>query len=158
MSHHKIEYDCKCKPCKGTGLYIGIVERDGFAVVCHHCAGTGKRHEVLEYDDFEGKEKRDNVIRVLEINPGICAGVNPEKGFTMESYGGMPYEDWLKGEPFPLGSEMRLFACPAWWYQSADYGKKPRWDWCRGLGAFYNCDHFPTKEECWERFDREAQG
>lgn len=155
MSHHKIEYDCQCKACKGTGLYVGLAEHDGFAVVCHRCDGTGKRHEIIEYDDFDGKEKRKGVIKVLETNPGIVAGVNPEQGFTLENFGGMPYEDWLKGKPFPARSEMRQFTCPAWWYQSADYEKKPDWDWCRACGSFSGCKHFATKEKCWERFDKE---
>ncbi|GAH55007.1 unnamed protein product, partial [marine sediment metagenome] len=44
---HTIEYDCECNDCKGTGLYTGMAEGDGFAVVCHACNGTGKRHEVI---------------------------------------------------------------------------------------------------------------
>ena len=55
MSHHVIEYDCICTACKGTGIYKGLAERDCFGVVCYRCKGTGKRHEKIEYDDFEGK-------------------------------------------------------------------------------------------------------
>ena len=49
---HVIEFDEKCKSCKGTGLYVGLAERDGAAVVCHTCKGTGKHHVRIEYDDF----------------------------------------------------------------------------------------------------------
>lgn len=30
----------ECQACKGTGLYKGMAERDGAAVVCSHCHGT----------------------------------------------------------------------------------------------------------------------
>ena len=152
---HKIEYDCQCDTCEGTGLYQGMGERDGFAVVCHRCEGTGKRHEVITYRDFNGQKRRKGVKQVLEVNPGIGAGVSEEHGLTLESFGGIPYKDWVEGKPFPLGSEMRAFTCPAWWYQSADYDKKPNWNWCRALGGFSACSHFKTKELCWARWDKE---
>lgn len=153
MAHHIIEYDCICTSCKGTGIYIGFAEMDGFGVVCHYCKGTGKKHIKIEYDDFKKKVKRDNVVRVLEVNPGFGAGIG--HGFTEESFGGMPYSDWWKGKQFPAKSEMRLFTCPSWWYQAANYELKPDWDWCKVCGAFSGCDHFKTKEECWKRFDQE---
>jgi len=92
---------------------------------------------------------------VLKANPGIGVGVLAERGLTLESFGGMPYKDWLNGKPFPAGSEMRDYTCPAWFYQSADYDRKPGWDWCTISGTFSGCSHFSTKEKCWERFDKE---
>lgn len=156
--HHKIEFDQECKDCKGTGLYIGFAEKDGFAVVCHTCKGTGCKHVVFEYDDFEGKKKRNNVVQIVETNPGIGLGVNDE--LTYESFGGMSYKDWFEGKPFPKNSEMRKFTCPAWWYQSVDYDKKPKW--CYDIhrfvcGTFSGCSGFNCKEKCWERFDKENQ-
>ena len=60
--------------------------------------------------------------------------------------------------PFPSGSEMRQFTCPAWWYQAADYEKKPQWDCCGiGGGLFWDCEHFAAKRECWERWDKEQE-
>lgn len=156
MGHHVIGYDCVCTDCKGSGIYVGMAEKDGFGVVCYKCKGTGQRHEKIEYDDFDHKKKLQ-LVRVLECNPGIGVGIAPEKGFTEESFGGMPYEDWFAGKPFPLKSEMRAFVCPAWWYQSANYDLKP--EWCReygfGLSSFSSCDRFPQKELCWQRFDKE---
>lgn len=149
----KIEFDEKCPSCKGTGLYVGMGERDGYAVVCHTCNGTGKHHFVHEYDEFEGRVPRKGVHTVVEVNPGICLG--GEKGEL--DFGGMPFEDWDQGKPFPPGSEMREYTCPVWWYQSADYSKKPKWDWCN-FGRFSACNHFPHKYECWERWDREFGG
>lgn len=157
MGHHVIEYDCQCKDCQGTGVYKGLGERDVFGVVCYHCDGTGKRHEKIEYDDFEGRKRIPGVTQMLECNPGIVAGINPEEGLTIESFGGMPYEDWFKGNPFPAKSEMRQFTCPAWWYQNTNYDLKP--DWCHEygfhFGSFSTCPRFPNKELCWQRFDEE---
>ena len=67
---HTIEFDQKCKSCKGTGLYVGMGERDGAAVVCHRCDGTGKYHFKHEYEDFDGRLKRENIKRVYAANVG----------------------------------------------------------------------------------------
>lgn len=156
MAHHRIEYDYECKQCKGTGLYVGMAERDGAAVVCHGCQGTGKAHNIIEYDDFDGRKEREAVRRVYEVNPGICVGEGG--GYKLEDFGGVPYADWLKGGGFPEGSEMRAFTCPAWWYQSADYAQKPEWGECYCVGRFAACSRFAHKETCWARFDAEHTG
>ena len=146
----KIEFDEKCKSCKGTGLFQGMAEKEGFAVVCHTCKGTGKHRFVHEYEEFTGREIRADIKRVIKTNPGIRVG-----GFR--NFGGMSYEDWAIGKPFPAKSEMREYTCPAWWYQSADYDKKPYWDECMGCGMFSACFHFCNKQKCWERWDKEQE-
>ncbi len=151
----RFEVDAECEACKGTGIYVGIAERDGFGVQCHTCKGTGQEHLILEWKDFEGRKDREDVKQVLQVNPGICAGIGKDKQFTLESFGGMPYRDWQEGKPFPKGSEMRAFICPAWWYQSADYKRKPDWEECTGCGSFSGCQHFNKKHLCWARWDRE---
>jgi hypothetical protein len=153
--HHRIEYDCKCQSCNGTGIYVGMAEHDGFGVVCNSCKGTGCTHRVIEYDDFDGLKKIDNVKQVVQCNPGFCLGVNEK--YTYKSFGGMSYEDWWSGKKFMTGSEMRQFVCPCWWYQTADYKKKPDWRECE-WGSFSLCSHFATKEKCWERWDKEFVG
>jgi hypothetical protein len=50
---------------------------------------------------------------------------------------------------------MRNYTCPAWWYQSADYTKKPEWEECIACGSFSECKNFSNKEKCWEKFDAE---
>ena len=156
MAHHRIELDTACKECKATGLYVGMAERDGMAVVCYKCNGSGCHRLVVEYDDFKTRKKRANVTRVLKVNPGIMVGKNTECGLDLDSFGGMSYEEWQRtGGVFPPGSEMRLFTCPAWWYQSADYTKKPDWRECQIIGAFSACRYFPAKDRCWGRWDSE---
>ena len=148
------ERDIKCQSCKGTGLFVGMAERDGWAVVCHKCKGKGHHKHRFVYEEFDGRVPRDNVVQVLEVNPGIVVGLQGSgRMFTHKSFGGMSYEEWAKGESFPQGSENREFCCPASWYQSADYDRRPEWEECIGAGAFSNCSRFRGKVGCWERFD-----
>lgn len=145
---NRIEKVGKCNSCKGTGIYCGMAEIKNVGVVCRSCKGRGRQTYVLEWEDFEGLETREDVSRVLQCNPGV--GVTGDAEF-----GGMPYTDWLEGKPFPLGSEMRQFTCPAWWCQSA--GLYDRFDKSEcGFGMFSGCDHFPQKHLCWETFDKQG--
>lgn len=153
-----IEFDQVCKDCKGSGLYVGMAENDGFAVVCHTCDGTGCVHVRFEYESFRKRKIKRNIIRVLQWNAGYCVGVHGSNGkiFPIDHFGGMSYKDWISGNPFPRGSEMRNQTCPCHWYQCVDYELKP--DWCREenfwSGAFSSCPKFPEKEDCWIRFDK----
>lgn len=144
-----IEFDEKCKSCKGTGLYTGMGERDGAAVVCHVCKGTGCHHVKFEYEDFEGRQPHKTAKRVYRVNPGICIGEGDS--CKLEDFGGIPIEEWYAGKDF-AGTEDRKHTCPTWWYQSADYEKKPNWKECE-YGTFSACKHFCNKEECWSRWD-----
>jgi hypothetical protein len=154
-----IEIDYACQPCKATGLYVGMAERDGAAVVCHTCNGTGKAHFKFEYDEFTGRKKRAGVEQVYEMNLGIVIGKGKEGQYQLPDFGGMPYGEWLKDKPFKVGMENRAFTCPAWWYQSADYKKKPDWKECVSSGGcFSGCSSFKSKELCWKRWDAEFGG
>lgn len=147
----RISFDEVCPSCHGTGLYQGMSERDGFAVVCYKCKGTGCHHFVHEYEPFTERQPKDGVRTVLQCNPGIMVGGE------VDCFGGISYAEWLQGKPFVIGMEMRQFTCPAWWYQLADYSKKPDWRECT-YGMFSGCRNFKNKHLCWERFDKEATG
>ena len=149
MSHHVIEYDEACPECGASGLYVGMAEREGAAIVCHCCDGTGKHSVMIEYDDFTGRRERRGITRVLETNPGFTiSGKRP-------GFGGLPYAEWLAGQPFPPGSEMREHTCPAWWSQCVNDDRKPEWPECIKSGPFRDCRHFPGKAHCWARWDQE---
>jgi len=148
-----IEFDEKCKSCNGTGLYVGLAERDGAAVICSTCEGTGCHHFKYEYEDFKKRKKIKGITRIYNVNPGICIGIG--NGHTLEEFGGIPIDEWENGKPFTPGTENRKFTCPAWWYQSADYSKKPSWKECIGVGSFSSCKFFGCKNKCWERWDKE---
>jgi len=153
---HTIEYDCECPTCEGSGLFVGLAERDGAAVVCNLCRGTGKRHTKIIWKDFTGKKPKLGVKRVFATNPGICIGENKKKRLLLTHFGGLSYEEWLRGDEFTPGTEDRQHTCPAWWYQLADYDKKPNWKECNSLGrTFPHCSSFRNKEKCWARWDRE---
>ena len=149
------EVDEVCTDCNGTGLYVGMAERDGAAVVCHSCKGSGRYHFKHEYEVFERRSERYEIKRVYQANPGICIGAG--NGYKLEDFGGMPYKEWVQGFEFKIGMENRNHTCPAQYYQSANYKLKPDWDEC-GFGMFSACEHFKNKSECWKRFDIENNG
>lgn len=151
----KIEVDAKCPRCKGTGLYKGVAERDGFAVVCFHCKGAGHLVLKLEWEDFGGRVPMKNVETVLECNPGIVVASDRK----LAPFGGMPYDDWADGKPFPARSEMRNYTCPAWWSQCAPGNTFEKWPECwDSIGrSFSECKFFGHKAACWARYDREKE-
>jgi hypothetical protein len=145
---HIIEYECQCKSCGGTGLYVGMAERNGAAVLCINCKGTGREVNRITYTEFDKRKKRSGVTRVYKCNPGICINDDPK-------FGGMPFSDWHKGHEFPPGHEMRNYTCPTWYYQTADYNKKPNWKECEILGSFSECKNFCNKHKCWAKWDKQ---
>jgi hypothetical protein len=155
--NEKIELKIKCPSCKGTGLYEGMGERSGSAVVCHKCKGTGCYNYIYEYEKFTEKAlPKEKIKRVFEANPGICIGENEE--IKLKDFGGMSYNDWQKGRPFPPKSEMRKFTCPCWWYQIINYDLKPSWKECIWGGSFSHCSNFQNKADCWKKWDKEYKG
>ena len=155
----KIELDEVCKSCNGTGLYVGMAEHDGAAVVCHTCKGTGCHHFVYEYENFKTRlPPSSTILQVYQCNPGIVIGRGP--GFTLADFGGMTFAQWAAGMQFGPGTENRKYTCPAWWYQTADCKKRPKWEECEAsLGwSFSKCPYFVNKDECWERWDNEKVG
>jgi hypothetical protein len=155
VAHHVQEIECACSDCKSTGLYVGMAEARGAAVVCNSCEGTGKKIKKIEWDDFKGRKELPNIKRVYATNPGIMIGEDKTRDIHLEDFGGMPYSDWLSGRPWAPGLEDRKHTCPAWWYQSFNYKLKPTFPDCRGVVAFSDCHSFATKNICWGRWDKE---
>ena len=144
-----VEFDYECGSCGGTGLYVGMGEKDGIAVVCKICEGTGEAHFKKVYKKFTHRKKRRGIQRVLQTNPRVYTG-----GYG--NFGGLSYKNWLANKPFSPGTEMRKFVCPARWFQTVDYDKKPDWKECRLVNVFDNCEKYKDKVECWERYDKET--
>lgn len=151
----RISVDTECDSCHGTGLYIGCSERCGASVVCSTCSGTGRKP--ISYVPFSKRQNTTKVKRVFRTNPGIQIGENDKIKLT--DFGGMPYEDWKDGKPFPAKSEMRKFACPKFWYDRVDSSKTPKWKECMdSLGYCYtDCKCYEQKQKCWERWDKEQE-
>jgi len=158
----KLIIDKFCDSCGGTGLYVGYAEHDGAAVVCHTCKGDGHYKQTISWTPWlksSKRKRRDNVERVFLTNPGIGIGRGPLRDgsiLKLEDFGGAEYDKWLDlgKKAFHKGSEMRKYTCPAWWYQSTDYDKKPDWNECIGCGSFSECKNYKTKHLCWDRFDK----
>ena len=150
----KIEWVEECADCQGTGLYVGIAERDGAAVVCYWCKGTGKRKRSFTYQEFTGRKPKLGVRRVYDHGAGYI--LHPEV-----VPGGVTLQEWEK-DPESVkrrGSELREHTCPLLWYQTTDDSKKPDWDECIKIwgGRIKDCKHFPQRAKCWERFDKEQE-
>jgi len=157
MKDKIIKLKVVCPACKGTGIYVGMAEKDGAGVICYKCEGTGCYEYEYKYKEFAGRKKIKGIKRVFAGNPGI--GIGEGNGYKLKDFGGMPFKEWEEGKPFPEKSEMRKFTCPAWFYQTVDYKKKPDWKECwETLGStFSHCPYFKHKEKCWERWDKEQK-
>ena len=95
-----IERIVQCKSCSGSGVYVGMCERDGAAVVCHVCEGTGKCNYKFEYQEFTGRKKREDVTRVYKQGYGFViapAKINFSRNgkIDMEEEG-VSYDDFLR--------------------------------------------------------------
>jgi len=159
--HHIVEFIQECVKCGGTGLLETSGERNGAAVVCNICKGSGGQNVRIEYDEFQGKKENKKAKWVYERNPGVVVGEGTDREgnkHKFSDFGGMSYSNWLSGISFSPGMENRKFTCPAWWYEYGADGLlsgKPNWRECLSTGTFSNCPHFVTKDKCWERWDKE---
>jgi len=157
----KIEIDIQCQSCRGTGVYVGMSERDGAAVVCNTCNGTGKYHYKFEFEEFTGLQIRENVKRVYKQSYGYVIAPRKirfenDELIDMEKEG-VSYEDFNNGK---MPEHIKQFVCP----MLADQGK------CNNIKNFVteceianggslfgvllsNCKNQSNKLKCWERFD-----
>ena len=150
-----------CTVCNGTGVYVGMAERDGAGIVCARCKGTGCYHHKFEYEEFKERKTREGIRRIYQTNPGIMIGENILNGITLEDFGGIPYDDWLAGCSFPVDLGCRKFICPRWAAQAAGISMSINWKKynCSIDGDYYssckNCKNFGIKEKCWNIYDIE---
>ena len=110
----EIEIEVECDSCKGTGLYKGIAERDGAAVICHTCDGTGKTTFKRTFNKFKGRVKREDVNRVYSIAGEYVItdeDVNATpSGQVLFSQFGCSYADWFEKGATPKPIE--TLHCP----------------------------------------------
>ena len=138
----------QCSSCGGTGLYTGMAEKDGAAVLCKRCQGSGAY--ILEYIPFTGKKAPPSSITwVYAQNPSATL-------LTPETPGGVSRNEWLENPDSALqeGREVRTAACPKWWYDlSSMSDKAPDWEACKFTGPYADCPFFASKDRCWEQWD-----
>jgi len=157
----KIEMDIQRQSCKGTGVYVGRAERDGAAIVCYKCKGTGKVHYEFEYEEFTGLKERDGVERVYKGGYGFA--IAPRKldfdgiGTVDMQKEGVSYDEFKKGK---MPEHIKQLACPMLADQGACQKIKgflkecERIDgkslWGRGI---LSCKNQSNKLDCWKRFE-----
>ena len=153
------EIKIKCQSCKGSGLYVGIGERDGAAVVCSMCNGEG--FVFFKYEEFIGIEKREDVERVYIPSYGY---VIAPKEIDFKEHGkidlrkeGVSYEEWQSGKK---PKHIKQLVCPMIADQGACHKIKGFFKECERLHGTCllgvrprTCNHLSKKEECWKRFE-----
>ena len=83
----------ECSSCDGTGLYRGVAEKPGTAVVCLTCKGTGCRD--IDYTPFSSRKRRSDVREVLLSRGSFIFSCGPiGKPISYEEFlsGKMPVE------------------------------------------------------------------
>lgn len=156
----KIILNIRCKSCSGTGVYVGLAERDGAAVVCHICKGTGKQKYVFSYEPFTARMERDDVKRVYKDSYGYC--IAPRKidfdkiGEVDLSKEGVSYEEFFNENKMP--KHIRKIGCPMVCDQGTCHDLKTFTKECNKIGLGYGstlkeCKNYHNRSECWMRFD-----
>lgn len=155
--------DAECHSCGGTGLYSGFAERDGCAVVCVTCKGTGCEKISINYTPFEKRKERRDIKRVFKSSCGYghsADTVTTQEGKVVRfDLAGVTYKDWLAGgKPKPV----KELYCPyIWTSQGLQQEKNPqhklyeeRCEEALKLGSIIsNCKLFPEKAKCWKRYE-----
>lgn len=77
----------KCDSCGGTGLYSGMCEGEGNAVVCLGCAGTGGM--MIRYEPFVDRKGRRDIETVI-LGRATRSILEASVGKTI------PYKEWWK--------------------------------------------------------------
>ena len=81
----------ECEACGGTGVYSGMCEAEGEAVVCLRCNGTGC--DTLRYRPFVKRKNCRRGIKSVRRSRGtfIATGVGPTGG-------SVSYAEFKKGK------------------------------------------------------------
>lgn len=152
---HTIEIECSA--CKGTGLYVGLCEKDGAAVVCYRCDGKGS--VFFSYNEPPPGSKprrRDDVVRVFDRAHGYVISANDvttkEGTFFPFSQYGCSYQDWYDNGAEPK-SMVRMLRCPA----NNAIKDRHGYEFCiQGPGDnIFKCPRICNKDKCWEEYDKQ---
>ena len=160
-THFVVRGEAQCDDCKGTGLYVGMAERNGAAVECWKCRGSGYVSVNLKFAKFTGRKKRKGVVRVFDSAHGYGLSaedvMNKDGKLIRFSEAGCAYKDWLKGvKPVPI----KDLHCP-YQHTNQDLQLKDRHDLYKtrcnnGLslgGRLADCKFRSAMATCWEIYD-----
>jgi hypothetical protein len=137
-----------------------MAERDGAAVVCSNCKGTGA--ETIIFERFEERKPAKGVERIFKTSAGYIhtssGTIITDEGRNVDfSEGGCTYREWLDGaEPKPL----KNLYCPYQWteqrLQSKDVNGlyKNRCDKHLLPGGYITkCKEHSDMETCWAIYE-----
>ncbi len=145
----KIELKIVCQSCNGTGLYVGMAERDGAAVICTTCKGAGCQNYKFAYEDFVQRKARNGVVRVFKTSAGYIHSGKDANGVKF-SQGGVSYDEWLKGqEPGPI----KELYCPKQW-TSQSWNSKTCDEHCHAGCYIPKCSYRSEMAKCWAEYDQ----
>jgi hypothetical protein len=160
---YKIVGEAECESCSGSGLYIGIAEKDGAAVICSRCKGTGRQRVEFSYKKFTGRKDLKNVKRVYVTAAGYGISwkdITTDEGNIIEfSEAGCSYRDWKNGvEPKPIEDLHCPYMHTNQSMQSEEHKAHPLYNECCkgniGWGIISKCKLFNHKNLCWIRYHK----
>lgn len=85
-----VKIEAECDSCSGTGLYSGMCEAKGEAVVCIRCGGTGK--QIVSVKTFSARHEKRGIKTVRRSRGGFIATGVGGTGRTIT------YAQFRKGE------------------------------------------------------------
>jgi len=156
-----LNIEAKCELCDGTGLYVGMAERKGAAVICHTCNGTGKVNQKKIFKKFKSKSKRKDVKRVFSSACGYIISaedVTTNEGITIEfSKCGCSYDEWLKGEtPKPIEDLHCPYLHTGQSLQNQEHPQHSVYlELCSkhlNWGNISDCKCYKNKHKCWKKY------
>ncbi len=150
-----IDLDIVCQACDGTGLYVGMAERDGAAVVCSRCTGSGKYAYHFEYTPFEQRAATPSSVTRVHVGRGYV--LSPQHPACN---GGVPANEYTPGMIVPADEQLY---CP-YLYTHQDWCAQPEvlYEGCCPsapvvIGSrISECKHWESKAECWRLFHANA--
>jgi hypothetical protein len=150
-----------CDRCDGTGLYIGMAEKDGAAVVCYNCDGKGYTDIKEKFEPFVNRKNRKDVNRVYDTAGGYVISskdVKTEEGLVIKfSEAGCTYKEWVAGEtPKPIEDLMCPYQHTNQNLQSEDVNNLYK-NYCEkylGWGGYISkCKNRKNMCKCWEIYN-----
>lgn len=152
MEYKTFDQQIECKSCDGTGLYVGMAERDGAAVICTQCKGTGCFDYKFTYVPFTKRIRRNDVRRVFKTS---CGFVHTPDDVVIDgedikfSQSGASYEDWLIDmKPLPL----KTLYCPKMW-TGQEWNSKKCDEHCRAGSSINHCPLHKNMAACWDEYE-----
>ena len=158
-----IRMNIECPSCSGTGLYVGMGEGKGTAVICHKCNGTGAFIYSYSYTIFKSRKVITNVKRVYLSGTGYRLGLgkinflNGVGEIDMDKEG-VSYNEFLNGEK---PKHIKKLTCPMYVEQAKCHSIKGFIDECERLNNGYignisSCKEYKQQNilYCWDRFER----